>query len=104
MLSSLKFLTHFSQVSKLGFGCMSLTGVYNSPLSEENGIAVIKHAFSKGITFFDSADIYGPHINEILLGKVIDTNFNFASSRSQKFLFQSGSKSKNMVTNVEIFW
>ncbi|KAK7848461.1 putative aldo-keto reductase 1 [Quercus suber] len=55
---------------------MSLTGVYNSPLSEENGIAVIKHAFSKGITFFDSADIYGPHINEILLGKIIDTNFN----------------------------
>ncbi|KAK4596365.1 hypothetical protein RGQ29_014410 [Quercus rubra] len=59
------------EVSKLGFGCMSLTGVYNSPLSEENGIAVIKHAFSKGITFFDSADIYGPHINEILLGKAL---------------------------------
>ncbi|KAK4596362.1 hypothetical protein RGQ29_014408 [Quercus rubra] len=50
---------------------MTLTGAYNSPLSEEDGIAVIKHAFSKGITFFDSADIYGPHINEILLGKAL---------------------------------
>ncbi|KAF3968983.1 hypothetical protein CMV_007196 [Castanea mollissima] len=59
------------EVSKLGFGCMSLTGIYNSPLSEENGIAIIKHAFSKGITFFDSADIYGPHSNEILLGKAL---------------------------------
>ncbi|KAK4596361.1 hypothetical protein RGQ29_014408 [Quercus rubra] len=59
------------EVSKLGFGCMTLTGAYNSPLSEEDGIAVIKHAFSKGITFFDSADIYGPHINEILLGKAL---------------------------------
>ncbi|KAM3705125.1 hypothetical protein ACB098_03G056100 [Castanea mollissima] len=59
------------EVSKLGFGCMTLTGTYNSPLSDEDGIAVIKHAFSKGITFFDSADIYGPHINEILLGKAL---------------------------------
>ncbi|XP_075659575.1 putative aldo-keto reductase 1 [Castanea sativa] len=50
---------------------MSLTGVYNSPLPEEDGIAVIKYAFSKGITFFDSSDIYGPHTNEILLGKAL---------------------------------
>ncbi|KAF3967551.1 hypothetical protein CMV_008454 [Castanea mollissima] len=59
------------EVSKLGFGCISLTGVYNSPLPEEDGIAVIKYAFSKGITFFDSSDIYGPHTNEILLGKAL---------------------------------
>ena len=58
------------QVSKLGFGCMSLSGGYNSPLSEEDGISIIKHAFSKGITFFDTADKYGPYTNEILLGKV----------------------------------
>ena len=56
---------------------MSLTGAYNSPLSDEDGISVIKHAFSKGITFFDTSDVYGPHTNEIFLGKVNDTNFNF---------------------------
>ncbi|XP_050275024.1 probable aldo-keto reductase 1 isoform X8 [Quercus robur] len=59
------------EVSNLGFGCMSLTGVYNSPLPKEDGVAVIKYAFSKGITFFDSSDIYGPHTNEILLGKAL---------------------------------
>ncbi|XP_023904121.1 probable aldo-keto reductase 1 isoform X3 [Quercus suber] len=59
------------EVSKLGFGCLTLSGVYNSPLPEEDGIAVIKYAFSKGITFFDTSDYYGPHTNEILLGKAL---------------------------------
>jgi aryl-alcohol dehydrogenase-like predicted oxidoreductase len=59
------------EVSKLGFGCMGLTGVYNSPVSEEAGIAIIKEAFNKGITFFDTADVYGPKTNEILLGKAL---------------------------------
>jgi aryl-alcohol dehydrogenase-like predicted oxidoreductase len=61
------------QVSKLGFGCMGLTGAYNDPLPEQDGISVINYAFTKGITFFDTADIYGGSsgANEILLGKVI---------------------------------
>jgi len=59
------------EVSKLGFGCMSLTGAYNSPIPEEDGISIIKYAFSKGITFFDTSDAYGPHSNEILLGKAL---------------------------------
>lgn len=58
------------QVSKLGFGCMGLTGIYNSPLSEEEVTSIIKDAFAKGITFFDTADVYGAHTNEILVGKV----------------------------------
>uniref|UniRef100_A0A7N2L657 NADP-dependent oxidoreductase domain-containing protein n=1 Tax=Quercus lobata TaxID=97700 RepID=A0A7N2L657_QUELO len=63
--------TNVAQVSKLGFGCMSLTGAYNSPLSEEDGISIIKYAYSKGITFFDTSDAYGPHSNEILIGKAL---------------------------------
>ncbi|KAJ3690861.1 hypothetical protein LUZ61_020025 [Rhynchospora tenuis] len=59
------------EVSKLGFGCMGLSGVYNSPLAEEAGIAIIKEAFNKGITFFDTSDIYGPQTNEILVGKAL---------------------------------
>lgn len=51
---------------------MGLSGIYNSPVSEEDGIAILKYAFSKGITFFDTSDIYGAdHANEILVGKVI---------------------------------
>ncbi|PKU86236.1 putative aldo-keto reductase 1 [Dendrobium catenatum] len=59
------------EVSKLGFGCMGLTGTYSSPIYEEEGISIIKEAFNKGITFFDTSDVYGPHTNEILLGKAL---------------------------------
>ncbi|XP_038716377.1 perakine reductase-like isoform X2 [Tripterygium wilfordii] len=60
------------QVSKLGFGCMGLTGGYNDPLPEEIGISVLKHAFDKGITFFDTSNVYGAnHANEILVGKAL---------------------------------
>ncbi|PRQ41857.1 putative perakine reductase [Rosa chinensis] len=56
-------------VSKLGFGCTGLTFV-KYPRAEEDGISIIKHPFSKGITFFDTSDMYGTdHANEILVGK-----------------------------------
>ncbi|KAK6915427.1 NADP-dependent oxidoreductase domain [Dillenia turbinata] len=60
------------EVSKLGFGCMSLSGNYSSPLPEEDGIAVIKHAFGRGITLFDTSNFYGGNgANEILIGKAL---------------------------------
>ena len=59
------------EVSKLGFGCMGLTGSYNSPVEDDAGVAVITHAFNRGVTFFDTSDVYGPHANEILLGKAL---------------------------------
>ncbi|KAI3937304.1 hypothetical protein MKW98_001875 [Papaver atlanticum] len=59
------------EVSKLGFGCMGLTGAYNSPLIDDAGIAILKEAFNKGITFFDTSDVYGPHTNEVLVGKAL---------------------------------
>ncbi|KAJ8760712.1 hypothetical protein K2173_017770 [Erythroxylum novogranatense] len=59
------------EVSKLGFGCMGLTGMYNAPVPEEDGISIIKEAFNRGITFFDTSDVYGPHTNEVLVGKAL---------------------------------
>ncbi|XP_043814887.1 perakine reductase isoform X2 [Manihot esculenta] len=59
------------EVSKLGFGCMELSGGYNAPLPEEVGISIIKEAFNRGITFFDTADIYGSNANEVLIGKAL---------------------------------
>ncbi|XP_039140919.1 perakine reductase-like [Dioscorea cayenensis subsp. rotundata] len=59
------------EVSRLGYGCLGLTGLYNPPVSEEHGISIIIQAFLKGITFFDTADVYGPHSNEILIGKAL---------------------------------
>ncbi|KAF0888285.1 hypothetical protein E2562_013729 [Oryza meyeriana var. granulata] len=55
----------------MGFGCLGLTSAYNSPLDDDAGIAVIAHAFHRGVTFFDTSDVYGPHTNEILLGKAL---------------------------------
>ena len=60
------------QVSQLGFGCAGLSGILNAPLSHEAGCSIIKEAFNRGITFFDTADIYGDnHDNEIMIGKVL---------------------------------
>ncbi|XP_044484180.1 perakine reductase-like [Mangifera indica] len=60
------------EVSRLGFGCGGLSGIYNAPLTHEAGSSVIKEAFSKGITFFDTADLYGDdHDNEIMVGKAL---------------------------------
>ncbi|KAK3161298.1 hypothetical protein QOZ80_1BG0075350 [Eleusine coracana subsp. coracana] len=71
LVPRVKLGTQGLEVSKLGFGCMGLTGAYNSPLDDEAGIAVIAHAFRRGITFFDTSDVYGPLTNEILLGKAL---------------------------------
>ncbi|PON87136.1 Aldo/keto reductase/potassium channel subunit beta [Trema orientale] len=56
------------EVSNLGLG---LSGINIPPVPEEEGISMIKYAFSKGITFFDTADSYGPFSNEILVGKAL---------------------------------
>ncbi|KAM5552825.1 perakine reductase-like [Rosa sericea] len=60
------------EVSRLGFGCGGLSGIYNAPLSHEAGCSVIKEAFDRGITFYDTSDLYGHnHDNEILVGKAL---------------------------------
>lgn len=58
------------KVSKLGLGCMNISGGYTDPVSDDEGISLIKYAFDQGITFFDTADIYGANANEVLIGKV----------------------------------
>ncbi|KAJ1413896.1 NADP-dependent oxidoreductase domain [Sesbania bispinosa] len=45
--------------------------MYVDAIPEEVGISLIKYAFSKGITFFDTSDVYGPHTNELIIGKAL---------------------------------
>ncbi|KAE8734670.1 putative aldo-keto reductase 2 [Hibiscus syriacus] len=66
-----KLGTQGLEVSKLGYGCMGLSGAYNDPVADDLGISIIKHAFDRGVTFFDTSDFYGPKTNEILLGKAL---------------------------------
>ncbi|POO02082.1 Aldo/keto reductase/potassium channel subunit beta [Trema orientale] len=60
------------EVSALGFGCVGLSGTFNAPLSHEAGCNIMKEAYNRGITFFDTANIYGDkHDNEIMIGKAL---------------------------------
>nr|XP_016505266.1 PREDICTED: probable aldo-keto reductase 2 [Nicotiana tabacum] len=59
------------EVSRIGLGCMSMSGNYGPPKPEPEMIKVLHHAIDTGVTFLDTSDIYGPLTNEILIGKAI---------------------------------
>jgi aryl-alcohol dehydrogenase-like predicted oxidoreductase len=60
------------QVSAIGLGCMGFSEFYASDATTDaEAIAVIHAAFSRGLNFLDTADMYGPHANEVLVGKAI---------------------------------
>jgi aryl-alcohol dehydrogenase-like predicted oxidoreductase len=59
------------EVSALGLGCMGLSASYGQPLDKQDGIALIRGAFERGITFFDTAEVYGPFVNEELVGEAV---------------------------------
>ncbi|XP_038700769.1 probable aldo-keto reductase 2 [Tripterygium wilfordii] len=59
------------EVSAQGLGCMGMSAFYGPPKPEPDMIALIHHAIDSGVTFLDTSDVYGPHINEILLGKAL---------------------------------
>lgn len=58
-------------VSALGYGCMGLDGMYNAPLDRAEATRMIEAAFELGVTHFDTAEVYGPFTNEMLLGSAI---------------------------------
>jgi aryl-alcohol dehydrogenase-like predicted oxidoreductase len=59
------------EVSALGYGCMGLSHGYGDALPREEGVARIRQAFDAGVTFFDTAECYGPHTNESLVGEAL---------------------------------
>ncbi|MBS44851.1 MAG: aldo/keto reductase [Nocardioides sp.] len=61
------------EVSALGLGCMGMSEFYGAP-DEQQGIATIHRALDLGVTFLDTADMYGPFTNERLVGKAIATS------------------------------
>jgi aryl-alcohol dehydrogenase-like predicted oxidoreductase len=60
------------EVSALGFGCMGISQSYGRPSSRADGIAIIRAAVELGVTFFDTAEVYGPYTNEELVGEALE--------------------------------
>ncbi|GGE02928.1 aldehyde oxidase [Aureimonas endophytica] len=74
------------EVSALGFGCMGLDFGYANKVTKDEGVALIRKAVDRGVTFFDTAEVYGPFTNEEMVGEalrpvrdqvVIATKFGF---------------------------
>jgi aryl-alcohol dehydrogenase-like predicted oxidoreductase len=74
------------EVSEIGLGCMSMSGAYGSIVEKKDMISLIRAAVERGVTFFDTAQVYGPFANEELVGEalapfrgqvVIATKFGF---------------------------
>ena len=85
--------TNGLKVSEIGFGCMGLNSTYSHPLANEESIALIRSAVDLGVTFFDTAEIYGPFTNEEIVGEAlrnvrdqvtIATKFGFAIDPTTK--------------------
>ncbi len=60
------------EVSALGLGCMGMSFSYGEPKDKQEMIALIRAAVDRGITFFDTAEVYGPFTNEELLGEALE--------------------------------
>ena len=59
------------EVSEMGAGCMSISANYGPPADRAQGINVIRAAHQQGVTFFDTAEVYGPYTNEELVGEAL---------------------------------
>ena len=59
------------EVSAIGLGCLPMVGYYGGKYDEKEMIALIRRAYDKGITFFDTAEVYGPYTSETWVGKAV---------------------------------
>jgi aryl-alcohol dehydrogenase-like predicted oxidoreductase len=60
------------EVSAIGLGCMGLSFAYGPAVEKQDGISLIRAAFDRGVTFFDTAEAYGPSANEELVGEALE--------------------------------
>ncbi|MFK3640474.1 aldo/keto reductase [Pseudomonas protegens] len=86
------------EVSALGLGCMGLSHGYGPATDTQQAIALIRSAFDRGVTFFDTAEVYGPYLNEQVVGEAL------APVRDQvviatKFGFTFGEDNKQQILN-----
>jgi aryl-alcohol dehydrogenase-like predicted oxidoreductase len=83
------------EVSAIGLGCMGLSFGYGPATEKNQAIALIRRAFELGVTFFDTAEAYGPFANEELLGEAVE-HFRKQVVIATKFGFQDGDSKKGL--------
>lgn len=98
------------QVSAVGLGCMGMSAAFGPAMDRTEAIALIRAAFDKGVTLFDTAEVYGPYANEELVGEalkpirdqvVIATKFGFDIEGSAGFARKPISKPDHIRKVVE---
>jgi aryl-alcohol dehydrogenase-like predicted oxidoreductase len=88
------------EVSAMGLGCMGLSFGYGPATGKEQAIGLIRAAFDRGVTFFDTAEAYGPFTNEELLGEAL-APFRDEVAIATKFGFQNGIPAKGLDSRPE---
>jgi aryl-alcohol dehydrogenase-like predicted oxidoreductase len=88
------------EVSKLGLGCMGLSSGFGPPVEKEYGISLIRAAFERGVTFFDTAEAYGPFANEELVGEAL-APFRDQVVIATKFGFKLDPKAERILAGVD---
>src|SRR5438876_1204998 len=83
------------EVSAIGLGCMGMSFGYGPPADKQEMISLIRSAIERGVTFFDTAEIYGPFINEELVGEAL-APFRKQVAIATKFGFKFGSKGEQI--------
>ena len=87
-------------VSALGLGCMGLSSGFGPPVEKQYGISLIRGAFERGVTFFDTAEAYGPFANEELVGEAL-APFRDQVVIATKFGFKIDSKAERPLAGVD---
>ncbi|MEZ2695101.1 aldo/keto reductase [Hafnia alvei] len=86
------------EVSALGLGCMGLSFGYGPATDTKQAIELIRTAVEQGVTFFDTAEVYGPYLNESLLGEAL-APFRDRVVIATKFVFTFGDDNKQQILN-----
>src|SRR6202035_5743835 len=91
------------EVSELGLGCMNLASNYGPAAPIDDAIKVIREAHSKGVTFFDTAEVYGPYTSETIVGGALEP-FRNEVKIATKFGFDLTEKSGLNSRPEQIKW
>ncbi|KAL9275289.1 Auxin-induced protein PCNT115-like protein, partial [Drosera capensis] len=97
LVKRIKLGTQGLEVSVQGLGCMSMSMAYGPPKPEDDMIKLIRHAVDSGVTFLDTSDAYGPHTNEILLGKALKGGYRERVQLATKFGIKVVDETKRVV-------